>query len=309
MHDQSKIALVPFNLRVKSHFKIWLSSTMRMIRSKLPNTFWKIWPRYPEQGTLCHQRRNGFHKAWYAPEHLRILDNQIYRKPVPENLTKQMVETANPLVEETHAFILEAVNKFLPQRTIKTGDGPAKVLSACLGLRLADPMSIAAAWLTYPVVRYRNTGGFLTNENLNTENRASWNLSNNRFLATHPRWEINYYVIVCSDVNGQGANPISTYEKAFTEMVGTYQLGISTAVSKPGGDSLAMPLKDNAAYANIIMERMDARLQAARDSGADLVILVQQGKDKHVYGALKSLSNRKYGLQSLCPTVEANTRA
>lgn len=43
--------------------------------------------------------------VWFAPEHLRILPYQIYKRPVPDHLTRGMLDVACQPPERSKALI------------------------------------------------------------------------------------------------------------------------------------------------------------------------------------------------------------
>jgi len=249
-----------------------------------------------------------FHKAWYAPEHLRIVKNQVYRKPVPELLTKHMVETACIPPTETRSFTQEAVKAFLDM-------GRCPALAIILAMH-----EVSATWLSYPLVRYRGDDYVDLNDTKSiAEGKVRWDLRGKSFQFTKgSSFQLKYYLIVCSGLERKETS-VAGYERSFKEMATLYELGKATAVSPIGGDTLTWPPvkenkdEDGAGNENqndapmpTLEEEMDKKLYAAKRAGAELVIFVQQGKTRETYSVLKSLSDRKHGLQSLCLTEQAN---
>ncbi|KAF1951180.1 Piwi-domain-containing protein [Byssothecium circinans] len=216
--------------------------------------------------------------VWLAPEHLHILPYQLYKRPVPDHLTRFILDEACKHPQASRAMIeLEG----LKQLGVTSSQGLVK-FTKCPVLQI-DPcmVQIPSARLQYPRIVYKQPLSL---------SFPSWNLRDQKFLLCNSRAQFKVYAIV--DVRLQGRDTTDIYLREFYNLaqkrytIGQYQ--------HLGTERLDNPAALTGAMAN------------ANTKGANFVLLILKEKSIATYSTFKDVADRKYGFHALCVTEKPN---
>jgi eukaryotic translation initiation factor 2C len=213
---------------------------------------------------------------WYLPEKLQILPYQIYKRQVPESLTASILNIAAHHPNFTRALI---EHEGLRHMGLNPGVALATV-SGCPAVQIDSRMlQVPATVLPYPRPIYGNGAIVMTN--------PSWNLNNRKFLVTKGKTVLKSFVIGVPCLNGKSAfsdpRVLKQTWQDFSQAMGkTY----TTATFYSAGFTINPNLRD--------------AMNQAKASGANFVMLVLEKKSIPTYSAFKDMSDRQYGMHSLC---------
>ncbi|KAH7380393.1 hypothetical protein DE146DRAFT_295085 [Phaeosphaeria sp. MPI-PUGE-AT-0046c] len=241
----------------------------------------------------------GSEHAWFAPEHLRILPNQIYTRVIPDSVAKIFHEMSCKKPQSTRSCIeKEGLVHFPLVAQVTTNVGGTRMAS----LRGCPPVKLNPTMLKIPCTKLPSVRIEYHESNTTLDERSGrWNLNRRKFLygaSLSPKWKLLY-----------GPSVSATACKKFIEHF-EEQL-VQTGVCKKGqiehlGSHTALPSPQAA-----METRLKEALQALHDASLgpkgktpDLVVLLLQKKDQDVYSSFKYLTDKVYCFQSICATED-----
>ncbi|KAF1849347.1 Piwi-domain-containing protein [Cucurbitaria berberidis CBS 394.84] len=226
---------------------------------------------------------------WYPAEVLQILPYQIYKRKVPDGLTKDMLDIACHPPKDTRALI---EHEGLRKLGLSSSPGFAR-FSACPPIMIDSRMlQIPAAILPYPTPNYGN--GIVNWSNPRDARDSKWNLMGRKFLQASAQTPFKVFMVVVprdggrSKLQSQPAVLQQVWKGFSTAAQHTYATGKFTYV----GDTTCPPF----AQPQIAQKVM----AMAKDKGANLVLLLLEAKSTTAYSIFKDLADRTYDMHSLC---------
>jgi eukaryotic translation initiation factor 2C len=214
---------------------------------------------------------------WYLPEKLLILPYQMYKRQVPESLTASMLDVAAHHPDTTRALIEHEGLRHM-------GLNPGAALApfpGCPAIQIDSRMlQVPATVLPYPRPKYGNGPVIMKS--------PSWNLNKRKFLFTKGKTVLKSFIIaVPRDDKGKSALRDTDFlMQTWKDFSSTMQTTYTTATFQFVGLAINSNIQDS--------------IDQARAKEANFVMLVLEKKSTQAYSTFKDLSDRRYGMHSLC---------
>ncbi|KAH7385933.1 Piwi domain-containing protein [Pyrenochaeta sp. MPI-SDFR-AT-0127] len=243
------------------------------------------WPGLP--AINCGTSQN---PKWYPPELLQILPYQIFKRKVPDALTKNMLDVAchhpsesRTLIEHEGlgAFGLKPANGFVP-------------FTACPPILIDSRMlEIPATVLPYPTPSYGSGKAALKD--------GKWNLNNLKFWKTNSQKSFNVFTIIVPSRSGQSRLRSVSADRIFEQFKVAAEQKYATARLTHCGATIC-PDFDYFETAKEVMTH-------AKNHGANFMILVLEKKSTGAYSVFKDLADRTCDMHSLCVVYREDSRS
>ncbi|CAO2651958.1 Nn.00g002410.m01.CDS01 [Neocucurbitaria sp. VM-36] len=226
---------------------------------------------------------------WYPPEVLGILPYQIYRRKVPDSLTKGMLEIACRPPQDTRVLI---EHEGLRKLGLSPSGGFAP-FSPCPPIQI-DPrmLQVPAATLPYPTPNYGN--GIVDWSNSRTAKDAKWNLIGRKFLRSTPQASFNVFMIVvpCTQDKDRTKLQSTRIQQVWRDFLRAAQDIYATGKFTFVGNCIC-PVFAQPGKAHDVMA-------GAKAKGANFFVLLLEKKSVAAYSIFKHLADCTFGVHSLC---------
>jgi eukaryotic translation initiation factor 2C len=229
----------------------------------------------------------------------------MYTRPVPDHLTRNMVENAAYDPSQSQ-WLIE--NEGLKQMGFNTPKNEAiQLVSLFRSLwrdTVTDPtqrngvpislypsmLKLPSARLPFPVVQYALNSYKRPNTVPRPKIGSGWNLSEEDGFFSVKAKSLNY--VLLHRLNNSTAQPtMATFDRELKSQMNK-RLGMKIDQVKcinQGGSSVG-PSGEN----------LNSFLATAKNKRADLVVLMLENPDRSIYASFKTLTDRTYGLRSVC---------
>ncbi|KAI4623607.1 hypothetical protein J4E80_003418 [Alternaria sp. BMP 0032] len=239
--------------------------------------------------------------VYYAQEMLRIIPYQLYTRPVPDRFTRNMVEMA-ALDPGQSQWLIE--NEGLSQLGFANAKNEEVQFRNDVPLSLYPTMlQVPSTTLSYPEVQYqwntfRPEKDKKANDKAPSFTQSAWNLQPFTAFYTPKVQTLKYFVIHSLD----STVPVAGFETELQDQM------LRRCNTKAEG---VVRLNASEAASELKCSSLELRMKQAKESEAELAVLLLQNFDRSAYSEFKNLADRKYGLRSLClakPALFSNSK-